>query len=64
MQLPFNRKSPAERVVEKVTGSLEVPDAVKSPGKSAKVGLIATGSLAALTAASAVISSLRRQGQR
>jgi hypothetical protein len=64
MQLPFNRKSPAERVVEKVAGSLDLPDAIKSPSKPAKVGLIATGSLALLTAASAGISSLRRQGQR
>jgi hypothetical protein len=58
MELPFNRKSRAERAVEKVTGSLEVS------GKPAKLGLIAAGSLAALTAASAGISSLRRQGQR
>ena len=58
MQLPFNRKSRAERAVEKVTGSLELA------GKPAKVGLIAAGSLAALSAASARISSLRRQGQR
>jgi hypothetical protein len=57
MELPFNRKSRAEQVVEKVTGSLELPS------KPAKVGLIAAGSLAALTAASARISSLRRQGQ-
>jgi hypothetical protein len=58
LELPFNRKSRAERAVEKVTGSLELP------GKPAKLGLIAAGSLAALTAASARISSLRRQGQR
>jgi hypothetical protein len=63
MQLPFNRKSTAEQVVEKLTDSLDVPDAIKSPGKPAKAGLIAAGSLAALTAASAGISSLRRQGQ-
>jgi hypothetical protein len=58
MKLPFNRKSRTERVVEKVTGSLELP------GRPAKLGLIAAGSLAALTAANARISSLRRQGQR
>jgi hypothetical protein len=54
MQLPFNRKSPAERVLEQV----------KSQGKPAKVGLVAAGGLAAITAASAGISSLRRQGQQ
>jgi hypothetical protein len=53
-----NRKSRAEQLVEKVTGSLEVP------GKPAKLGLIAAGSLAALTAASARISSPRRQAQQ
>ena len=58
MKLPFNRKSRTERVVEKVTGSLELP------GRPAKLGLIAAGSLAALTAANARISSLRRRGQR
>ena len=63
MRLPFNRKSAAERIVEKVTGSLDVPDAIKSPGRPTKVSLIAAGSLAALTAASAGISSLRRQGR-
>lgn len=58
MELPFKRKSRAERVVEKVTDSLELPS------KPAKLGLVAAGSLAALTAASAGISSLRRrQGQ-
>ena len=58
MELPFNRKSRAERAVEKVTGSLDVS------GKPAKGGLITAGSVAALTAASAGISSRRRQGQR
>ena len=57
MKVPFNRKSRAERAVEKVTGSLE------ASGKPAKLGLIAAGSVAALTAASAGISSLRRQGR-
>jgi hypothetical protein len=58
MKVPFNRKSRAERAVEKVTGSLE------ASGKPAKLSLIAAGSVAALTAASAGISSLRRQGRR
>jgi hypothetical protein len=58
MELPFNRKSRAERAAEKIIGSLEVA------GRPAKLGLIATASLTALTAASARISSLRRQGQR
>jgi hypothetical protein len=58
VELPFNRKSRAERAVEKVTSSLELP------GKPAKLGLIAAGSLAALTAANARISSLRRRGQQ
>jgi hypothetical protein len=57
MDLSFNHKSRAERALEKVTGSLDVP------GTPAKLGLIAAGGLAALTAASARISSLRRQGQ-
>jgi hypothetical protein len=57
VDLPFNRKSRAERAVEKVTGSLE------HAGKPAKLGVIAAGSLAALTAASARISSLRRHGR-
>jgi hypothetical protein len=58
MELPFNRKSRAERAVEKISSSLE------ASGKPAKLGLVAAGSVAALTAASAGISSLRRQGQR
>jgi hypothetical protein len=57
MRLPLNRKSRAEQVAEMVTGSLEMP------GRPAKLGLVAAGSLAALTAASARISSLRRRGQ-
>jgi hypothetical protein len=56
MRLPLNRKSRAQQVAEKVTGSLELP------GRPAKLGLVVAGSLAALTAASAGISSLRRQG--
>jgi hypothetical protein len=61
MRFPFNRKSPAERLIEKVADSLDVPGGIKSPGKPAKAGLIAGAGLAALTAASAGISSLRRQ---
>jgi hypothetical protein len=56
MRLPFHRKNPAQRVVETITDKLT--------DKPAKVGLAATGGLAALTAASAGISSLRRQARR
>jgi hypothetical protein len=59
---PFSRKSRVQRLLENVT---DAPDAVKSgipSGKPAKAGLIVAGSLAALTAASARVSSLRRQG--
>jgi hypothetical protein len=59
---PFNRKSRVQRLLENVT---DAPDAIKSgipSGTPAKAGLIVAGSLAALTAASAGISSLRRQG--
>jgi hypothetical protein len=64
----FNRKSQLQRVVESVGDSLDVPKGVKKlpsggSGKAIKGGLIATGGLAALTAASAGISSLRRRGE-
>jgi hypothetical protein len=52
---PFKRKSRVHRVLDSVADS---GVAAKKP----LAGLIAAGSLAGLTAASARISSLRRQG--
>jgi hypothetical protein len=62
----LNRKSQLQRVLDSVGDSLDVPSGVKKlpsggSGKAVKGGLIAAGGLAALTAASAGISSLRRQ---
>jgi hypothetical protein len=48
---PFKRKSRADRILDSVAAS-------KTP---LKAGLVAAGSLAGLTAASARISALRRQ---
>jgi hypothetical protein len=58
----FRRKSTPQRVLETVNDSLDVPSGIKS-GKTMKAGLIAAGSVAGLTAASAGISSLRRRGE-
>jgi hypothetical protein len=60
---PFNRKSQLQRVLESVGDSLDVPSGVKSnlSSKATKAGLITAGGLAALTAASAGISSLRNR---
>jgi hypothetical protein len=63
----FNRKSRPQRVLETVSDSLDVSSGIKTvlagagSGKALKGGLIAAGSLAGLTAASAGISSLRRR---
>jgi hypothetical protein len=63
---PLSRKSRLQRLRKTVTDSLE-PSGIKSSlpevgsGKALKTGLIAAGGLAALTAGSAGISSLRRQ---
>jgi hypothetical protein len=66
----FNRKSPLQRLLETVNDSLDASTSgIRSrlpSGDSAKTltaGLIAAGSLAGLTAASAGISSLRRRSE-
>jgi hypothetical protein len=61
----FNRKSHLERIVETVGDALDVPSGIKSggSGKALKAGLITAGGLAALTAGSAGISSLRRRSE-
>jgi hypothetical protein len=51
---PFNRKSKLQRLAD-------IKPRLPGPGKGAKAGVIAAGGLAALTAASAGISSLRRR---
>jgi len=72
----LNRKNRAQRLVERVNGSLDVPSGIKSAasrvasgdalkaalpkGKARQAGLIA-GGLAGLTAGSAGISSMRRR---
>jgi hypothetical protein len=53
---PFKRKSRVHRVLDSVA------DSGVTSKKPLTAGLIAAGSLAGLTAASARISSLRRQG--
>jgi hypothetical protein len=68
MQL-FNRKSQLERMLETLTDPLDLPGNMKfdmpsgGSGKALKVGLITAGGLAGLTAASAAISSVRRQSE-
>jgi hypothetical protein len=59
----LNRKSKLERLLDSAGDSLNMPDGVKNvgSGKPVKAGLLAAGGLAALTAASAGISSLRRR---
>ena len=64
---PLSRKSRCSGFAKTVNDSLEMPSGIKSrvpevgSGKAVKNGLIAAGGLAALTAGSAGISSLRRQ---
>jgi hypothetical protein len=66
---PLSRKTRMQRLRKTVSNSLEMPSGVKSgmarvgSGKPLKTGLIAAGGLAALTAGSAGISSLRRQSE-
>jgi hypothetical protein len=55
---PLSRKTRLQRLRKTVTGSLEMPSV--GSGK-VKTGLLTAGGLAALTAGSAGISSLRRQ---
>ena len=64
---PIKRKSPLERVFDSLDDSLSaagdltssLPSSVRS--NKAKVGLVAAGSVAGLTAASAGLTSLRRR---
>ena len=56
---PFRRKNSLEHVLDQLGGSLDVPSV--GSNKATKTGLIAAGSIAGLTAASAGISSLRRR---
>lgn len=58
-----NRKTELERLLEKADDSAHRLASGWSKGKVVKAGLIA-GGLAALTAGSAGISSLRRRGER
>ena len=58
----FNRKSELERLLETGEGAVHTLASSLSKGKATKAGLIA-GGFAALTAASAGISSLRRRDQ-
>jgi hypothetical protein len=62
----LNRKSRPQRLLEAVNKAVHVPSGITSglpdigSGKAKKAGLITAGGLAGLTAASAGISSLRR----
>jgi hypothetical protein len=64
---PLSRKTRLQRLRKTVNNSLEMPSGIKSgmpevgSGKALKTGLIAAGGLAALTAGSAGISSLRQR---
>ena len=67
----LNRKTPLQRFLDSVNDTLDVPDGLRfdlpgggGPGKALKVGLIAVGGLAGLTAGSAGISSLRQHKER
>jgi hypothetical protein len=60
---PFDKKTELERLLETVEGSLNRLGRRWSHGKLVKASLIA-GGLAALTAGSAGISSLRRREER
>ena len=65
----LKRKSPLDRLLDSVGDALDMPDGGKSnlpsanSGKLAKAGLLTAGGLAALTAVSAGISSLRRRSE-
>jgi hypothetical protein len=63
----LKRKTQLDRVLETVSHSLD-PSALKDvrlpgPGTALKTGAIAVGGFAALTAASAGISSIRRRSE-
>jgi hypothetical protein len=55
---PFKKKTRLQRLLGSVTDAVDMPNV--GSGKPLKTGLIAAGALAALTAGSAGISSLRR----
>jgi hypothetical protein len=67
---PFSRKSTLQRVLDTLGDQFQAASAVKpdlpdvSSRKTVKTGLIAAGSVAGLTAASAGISSLRNRIDR
>ena len=67
---PFSRKSTLQRVLDTIGDQFEAAGAVKpdlpdvSSHKTVRTGLIAAGSVAGLTAASAGISSLRNRIDR
>jgi hypothetical protein len=66
----FERKSRPQRLLDTVKKSIPLPSGIPSglpavgSGKAGKASLIAAGSLAGLTAASAGVSSLRRQREQ
>jgi hypothetical protein len=60
---PFDKKSESERLFETIDDSLHRLGSGWSQGRVVKAGLIA-GGLAALTAGSAAISSVRRRDER
>ena len=55
---PFKKKNQFQQLLDSLNDTVELPKG--RSGKATKTGLIAAGSLAGLTAASAAISSLRR----
>lgn len=59
MKRPFKKKNSLQQVLDTLGDSVELPSG--RSGKATKTGLIAAGGLAALTAASAGVSSLRRR---
>jgi hypothetical protein len=70
IKLPFRRKNTLQRFVDTVSDQLDAATGVApdlpalSSRKGVKAGLIAAGSVAGLTAGSAVISSLRHRSGR
>jgi hypothetical protein len=66
----FRHKSPLQRMLETASNSLHAVSDMKpglpamGSGDARRTGLIAAGSLAGLTAGSAVISSFRRRSER
>lgn len=58
MKRPFKKKNVLQQVLDTLDDAVDLPS---GSGKATKTGLIAAGGLAALTAASAGVSSLRRR---